>query len=1106
MPLDAIVVGLVPGDRKGDTIRNAFVKTNANFNYVEGLYTSLNSLKGAAGGIATLDQSGVLVESQVKNSGVTAGTYPKVTVDAKGRVTSGSSLAATDIPSLDTSKLTTGSLPVARGGTGLTAAVQGAVMYGSSTTAAAFTAAGTSGQVLRSNGTAAPTWVTLDLTYLPDAAFKKSVKAATTANITLSGTQTVDGIALVAGDRVLVKDQTTASQNGIYVVSASTWTRATDADAASEIAGGIVNVDSGTTNGGVCFTTYFKTTDTLGTAAMSWERLVDTGMASAVAGMANGTAAAGTSQNYARADHVHPLQTTVSGNAGTATKLATARTLSLTGDATGSASFDGSANASIAVTIANKDVANGIPTLDASGLIKTSQLPSYVDDVVEYANLAGFPATGSTGKIFVALDTNIAYRWSGSTYIPIASGGGISDAAVKLQTARSISMTGDGTWTTSFDGSGNVTGAMTLANSGVTAGSYAKVTVNAKGLVTAGTTLAAADIPALDTSKLTTGTLAVARGGTGLTTLTQGGIMYGSSTTAAAITAAGTSGQVLVSNGTSAPTWVTLDLAYMPDASVKKNVRAATTADLDAATFASGVLTGKSTAPTVACTTTAGSTTVTTAAGGTALIKVGAVVSTATTQLAAGTTVASIASATSFTVNNRANIATTAITGDGTTATATFAAQTYAPYAVGSTISVSGTVPATYNGSFVVTACTTTSVSWASTETTAATTQGSIAFSIAAGTSVNTVFAQTIAGLTVDGITPGLNDRVLVKNQTTPAQNGIYYLSTLGTTSVPWVLTRATDADTANKLAGAVVNVGSGTTNGGIRFDNDFKTTDSINVGWVTWSRIVDTGMAGTAVGAALGTAAAGTSEKYAREDHVHPAPTTISGNAGTATKLATARTINGVGFDGSANITIADSTKLPLAGGTLTGTLIQIGVTKWQVSAVDMAVQRCDARDEATDYSRLHWYGESAAGATSNFRHAWYDGGAYINVTADAGAVTFGGSIYATGNVTAYSDLTLKENVQPVSNATYKVNQLNGVTFTRNDLQDKSKRYIGLIAQDVQKVAPEAIAQGENGKLAVDYQGLVGLLVESIKEMDYRLKLMEEHIKFMESRDADQK
>lgn len=65
--------------------------------------------------------------------------------------------------------------------------------------------------------------------------------------------------------------------------------------------------------------------------------------------------------------------------------------------------------------------ANGIAQLDASGLIPESQLPSYVDDVLEFDNLAAFPTTGESGKIYVAIDTNLTYRWSGTQFTPIAS-------------------------------------------------------------------------------------------------------------------------------------------------------------------------------------------------------------------------------------------------------------------------------------------------------------------------------------------------------------------------------------------------------------------------------------------------------------------------------------------------------------------------------------------------------------------------------------------------------------------------------------------------------------------------------------------------------------
>lgn len=94
-------------------------------------------------------------------------------------------------------------------------------------------------------------------------------------NLTLSGLQTFDGVACVAGDRILAKSQTTASQNGIWVVAAGAYTRAADADTAAELAGAIVEVQGGTIHGGQRFVTNFKSTDTLGTTAMNWRRMWD---------------------------------------------------------------------------------------------------------------------------------------------------------------------------------------------------------------------------------------------------------------------------------------------------------------------------------------------------------------------------------------------------------------------------------------------------------------------------------------------------------------------------------------------------------------------------------------------------------------------------------------------------------------------------------------------------------------------------------------------------------------------------------------------------------------------------------------------------------------
>ena len=122
----------------------------------------------------------------------------------------------------------------------------------------------------------------------------------------------------------------------------------TDADLIIRLNGGTTEGTNQFTFNGSAAKTVNITPAAIGAAALSHGTHVTY---STTAPLAAGTASAGSAATVARSDHRHPLQTTVSGNAGTATKLATARTISLTGDATGSTSFNGSANASIATTV-----------------------------------------------------------------------------------------------------------------------------------------------------------------------------------------------------------------------------------------------------------------------------------------------------------------------------------------------------------------------------------------------------------------------------------------------------------------------------------------------------------------------------------------------------------------------------------------------------------------------------------------------------------------------------------------------------------------------------------------------------------------------------------
>ncbi len=82
-----------------------------------------------------------------------------------------------------------------------------------------------------------------------------------------------------------------------------------------------------------------------------------------------------------------------------------------------------------AIPASQKGTANGVAELDAAGKVPSSQLPSFVDDVLEYDSQTGFPETGEDGKIYVAKDTNKTYRWSGTTYVEIAGGVALGETA-----------------------------------------------------------------------------------------------------------------------------------------------------------------------------------------------------------------------------------------------------------------------------------------------------------------------------------------------------------------------------------------------------------------------------------------------------------------------------------------------------------------------------------------------------------------------------------------------------------------------------------------------------------------------------------------------------
>ena len=249
---------------------------------------------------------------------------------------------------------------------------------------------------------------------------KNSVRAATTTNITLSGTQTVDGVVLVAGNRVLVKNQTNASQNGIYVVG-TPWTRAIDADVNGELtAGSFTFVEEGTYNNDSGWVISTNGEIVIGTDAIAWTQFSGTGAYSASDGVQLiGTNFSANVDNSTIAVVSGALKvkdglTLVTPNIG----VATGTSLDLTGNLTaGNATFGGASGGSI--TGANVMSANYF-----TGTLTTAAQPNIT-------------SVGTLGNLNVATTLNVA------SSAVIANSGGIytdgyyyaNGAAIDFQTA-----------------------------------------------------------------------------------------------------------------------------------------------------------------------------------------------------------------------------------------------------------------------------------------------------------------------------------------------------------------------------------------------------------------------------------------------------------------------------------------------------------------------------------------------------------------------------------------------------------------------------------------------------------------------------------------------
>lgn len=779
--------------------------------------------------------------------------------------------------------------------------------------------------------------IAADLTLFPTSNFKKSVKAATTANITLSAAQTIDGIACAVGDRVLVKDQTTSAQNGIYIVAAGAWTRSTAADGSTEIDNAIVAVDQGTTNGGQYYTNMFKTTDVVGTTNMPWFRIpIDSsgytyafgvsgnaGSATILQttrtingvnfnGSANITITANTPQTLTRGTYLTGLNfnggtattwavdatsantaskvvardasgnfsagtitAALSGNATTATSaatLTTARTIALSGAATGTAtSFNGSANITIPVTALNADnlSAGTVPDARLSGLysgitLQTNGgnthyttpntgsastndrtvfgLAQYKNDgsaavgaIVFYA-----PNTNSTimhrlrieGMIYAGGPTMICivqgYRttaaWSNTSKVNL----GIADIQVRFAVdaaGKNCLILGDVATTWSYPMMA-ITHAM-FSHDGVTDAYCKDWTV---GLVTDLSTFTqlTATIP---NSNIVTGITGNASTATSAATLTTARTINGVSFNGSAnITVEPYVERDDTTNATRYITFVDDSTAAHKRLNMDTNLTYNPSTNTLAASVFSGALSGNASTASSAATWTTGRT----------ITLTGDVTGTSGAWNGSG----NISFATTIAANSVAL---------GTDTTGNYVGDVTA----GTGIAIGGSAGEGTSRSIGLLAADLTLFP-----------TSNFKKSVKAATTANITLS---APQTIDGIALVAGDRVLVKNQTTASQNGIYIVN-----AAAW--TRSVAADGSNEIDNAIVAVDQGTANGGHYFTNTFKTTDVVGTTSMPWYKKVfeNGGSWGISV-------------------------------TGSAATLTTARTINGTSFNGSANITTAN-------------------------------------------------------------------------------------------------------------------------------------------------------------------------------------------------------
>ena len=362
---------------------------------------------------------------------------------------------------------------------------------------------------------------------------KAAVIAATTANITLSGAQTIDGIAIVAGNRVLVKDQTAPAENGIYVASAGAWSRATDMDVWAEFPGAFTFVTTGSDYADTGWVCTSDAGGTLGTTAVTWSQFSGAGQYTAGEGL--------DLTGVVFSVNVDEVTTTITGDAvvvkasaqfvtpdiGAATGTSLSATGTVTADDTitgGNIATGGTVSSTGTATVGN--VATG-GTISSTGTATAGNLVT--------GGTLSVTGTATVGNVDTAGTISATSSITGGS---VATGGTVSATGTitggNIATGGTVSSTGTATL-------GNVaTGGTVSATGTITGGNVATGgTVSATGTITSDVTITGGNIATSGTVS-STGTATLGNVATGGTVSATGTITGGNLATGGTMSSTGT--------------------------------------------------------------------------------------------------------------------------------------------------------------------------------------------------------------------------------------------------------------------------------------------------------------------------------------------------------------------------------------------------------------------------------------------------------------------------------------------------------------------------------------------------------------------------------------